>query len=235
MKYRNRTPLPLTVSDPTFELGYILGIHAGGDGYIAKQYYMTLMSHSREFCEAYAKIVEKWCGKHINIKTYKRIKQAPYQKEPRMATEYVACWSYAEANRLLHAIGACKKANWRVPEIVKNGSPIIQGGYLSGLFDSEGNAQCYITLNKGYKQWIRRIRIYSRWQEPLEEVNKILSQNGIIGHIYYTKNRNMHNLCINEKASIARFQQLSDFQIPTKKERLKKTIESFDISATTQN
>jgi intein/homing endonuclease len=213
---------------PSFELGYILGLVTGGDGNLCKRYAIQLMTHSKEFAESTAVIFERWCGKKVYVHSYQRVKKAPFQKEPRLATEYHVCLSHAEANRFIHSLGTFGKEAWHIPQIVWQGSRAIQGGFISGLFDSEGNATHFVTKAHNSKRWIRFVRMCCKRKDVLEEVQKLLEENQIKGCIYYKPTRDMYELRISSKVSIALFQQFAGFQIPTKRQRLENLITTFD-------
>jgi hypothetical protein len=215
--------------EPSFELGYVLGLVAGGDGNLKQKWVLQLVTHAKEFADSTAQIIERWCGKKVKVLTYQRVKKAPHQKEPQLATEYHVKLSHAEAVRFLHSLGTFGKENWHIPQIVLHGSRTIQSGFISALFDSEGNASCYITGTK-HKQWIRYVRMFCWRKDALKEVQQLLEANQIKAYIYYQTDRDMYNLRINSKVGIALFQQFAGFQIPSKRQRLEDVIASFSKS-----
>lgn len=213
---------------PTFSFGYILGI-CNGDGYMRKSG-ITVMTHSQDLGKSTAKHWNEWTGLNARHKQYQRIKQAPYQKKPALATEYhTFCNSY-EIARFLNDLNFGKKKH-TIPNIVINSKDKqFIYGFLSGLFDSDGGVSLYRTkVHIKYYQWNRRIRCFFVDENMKNQVKKLLVNEGLNILEYFRKNRNTWELYFVRKSDILFFAKHINFQMEYKRQKLNEIIKSISI------
>ena len=203
----------------SFSFGYMLGI-CTGDGYMHDQG-INIVSHFPDLGIAAAKHWKEWTGLDAGLnRTYQRIKQAPYQKEPTLYTEYRTSCNSVIIARFLKSLNFGKKKS-TIPNIVmtsKNKKFIY--GFLSGFFDSEGSPSYY--KPKGYNQINRRIRCYFANEQIKNQVKQLLVAEGITVGEYYRDSRNTWELYFCNHKDILFFAKQIGFQVSYKKQKLEK-------------
>jgi len=216
------------ITKENFSFGYVLGV-CNGDGYLHKAG-LTVMTHSEDLGNSFAYFWNQWCGLETKTYIYQRMKQAPYQKEPTLATEYHTCANSVQVARYLMALEFGKKKH-TIPKIVLNSiNEEFIGGFLSGFFDSDGGVSLCRVNAHGSEQWSRKVRCFFADEIIKNQIKDLLDRLCIPAYEYYRKNRNTWELYIAKNSSIIVFSKKIGFQMKRKKEGLNKILATITQS-----
>lgn len=198
------------------DLSYILGVIAG-DGYIdyndkRQTYFIGLSATDKGFVDKFRKNLFEF----FKIKPTNEFRKS---KVKNWNDQYIARLCSKEACDFINSIGDFKKANWAVPEMIKNSDEKVQCSFLRGFFDSEGE----IDKKSG------RIGATSMNLVGLNEIGDLLMDLGIRYTIIKKKdlrpNTNQkYVLRIHDKNSISLFYSLIGFTIQRKQNILKRIL-----------
>jgi len=206
----------------TFSFGYILGV-CNGDGYMYKSGIATV-THSPELGEAIAKHWNEWTGLIAGHKQYQRMKQAPHQKEPRLAIEYHTFCNSCEIARFLEALNFGKRKSTIPLVIMESKNKEFIYGFLSGFFDSDGGVSFYRVKSRNSWQFNRRIRCYFANESIKNQIKQLLLSEGLNVSEYYNKNRNTWELYLTRISDMLFFAEHIGFQTITKALKLKEIV-----------
>jgi len=211
----------------TFSFGYMLGI-CNGDGYMRKcGSGITVMTHSPDLGESTAKHWNNWTGLIAGHKQYQRVKQAPYQKEPKLATEYhTFCNSY-EISRFLVTLKFGKKKSTIPNVVIESKNKRFIYGFLSGYFDSDGGISLCRVKAHNSLQWNRRVRCFFADENIKNQIKQLLINEGLNVGEYFRKNRDTWELYITRNKDILLFAKYIGFQMQSKKEKLKELLKTI--------
>ena len=166
--------LPSKAFEPSFELGYILGVLCG-DGCLSynksnNNWRIILRTSSKKFAEFFKDILKKWGNLTL------RIPEAPTLSRSIIDGREVISWQYycyvdsKEAFKLLKKLLGDKS---KIPEICLQDKSCLYG-FISGFFDSEG--AIYETDVRGWKQKVVVMGVTNR--PLLAEIKKALKSLG---------------------------------------------------------
>lgn len=199
----------------TCEKAYILGVLAG-DGWLdyspkVGRCQIKLETVDEEFAAEFQRCINVVYGSKPSMRKLT-------ERHPGWSDKYyVRLCCKAACEDLLRYGVSFKHDKWRVPLEIRNASLDIQAAYLRGFFDSEGSVE-----KDG-----RRINGTSSNLPGLEDISALLRNLGIRSKIIYRPSGNIHNVRIQDRASVELFAEHVGFTIARKKNKLQEGITSY--------
>lgn len=175
----------------TSEEAYVCGTLLG-DGYLARgRYRMGLNTISLAFANKFKGILEKLCGKKINMMALKP-HPTSWGKKPQYSVRVSSKQIYT---RFLELI---KNLTW-----VKNASIEVKRAFICGFFDSEGS------LNE-YRPPYYEIQVYNNDTNLLKLLKELLESMGIEPSGIYFSCGKTYKLVLYRQSEIAKVRQFWD-------------------------
>jgi len=204
--------LPEKARNPSFKLGYVLGVLVG-DGHLRRDCIM-LKTTDREFANVFRYFLERWSGLQPRVREYDR------SIKGKIRHVFDVSLFSADAARFIQMLGipyGSKLRTWRVPNLVLSGSDEIKKGFLSGFFDSEATIRLTYDIN-----------CYSINKAGLAQISLLLGSFGVPHRVssYTPKNRKwstFHVLTI-KRQNASDFADKINFQLARKRRQLRRLI-----------
>ena len=205
-------------NDLNLEKAYILGVVGPGDGFIEYhkingQHRVVLEAVDSNFVNYFIFCLEKVYGIKPKVKIL----------NPRNfginKTFRVRLGSKQVCDDFLNYGVSFRESNWRIPEIIKNGSIEIKAKYIQGFADSQGS----VSISA------KQVILCNQNLDGLKDMEELLGDIGI-KNISYNKN----GIILCNRKNIELFSKLVNFNIVYKKERLTQIINNYKIWKTTQ-
>ncbi|MBI3026801.1 hypothetical protein HYY70_01700 [Candidatus Woesearchaeota archaeon] len=197
----------------TLEKSYILGVVGPGDGFIEYRknngvYRIVLEAVDLNFIKYFIFCLEKVYGMSAKVKSLK------FRGFGINDTFRVRLSSKQVVEDILSYNADFKEKTWTIPLAIKNASKEIKSKYLQGFADSQGS----VSLNP------KQIILCNQNFKGLKEIEELLSNIGI-KNISYNKN----GVILCNRKNIEIFNELINFNISYKRERLATILNNYKV------
>lgn len=216
--------LPPHSKNLTCEKAYVFGVLAG-DGWLdyspqVRRCQIGLETIDEEFADEFRRCLYATYGIRAS-----KIKITV--KHPGWSDKYrVKLCCKAACEDLLNYGVSFKTKRWRVPSVIKNAPLDIQASYLRGFFDSDG---CVDVNNQ-------RVTGTSSCLQGLEDISILLRGFNIRFRITrQSKKKNVHNVKIQDRASVELFAKYIGFIVARRANKLQQLVTNYKLRITLSN
>lgn len=212
---RNRNYLIASAKQPSWELGYILGVLCGdGSPFKSGHHYRAkLATVDLQWAQFFWQLLYAWAG----FKPQK-LRSDLYRSPFGVSLMYVVILQSKDAYLYFTSLGKFKTENWAVPNIVWDNGRKIQQGFISGFYDSEGSP----ITNREYGQ----ISVVSSNKDGLLDIRDLLRKN----NFHPTNLTKKYCFCLCRRDELIRYRDEIGFKIERKREKLSRLTQARGLN-----